>query len=67
MMWSKYESGQNTRHSGAAAIFLFAEGGIDYYIAEKYAISGFLGIPRAGYAADYDIKTDLNPSYGESI
>lgn len=67
MMWSKYESGQTTQHSGAAEIFIFAEGGIDYYIAEKYAISGFLGITRAGFAEDDDTKSDLNPIYGHGI
>jgi hypothetical protein len=47
-------------HSGFRTFELFANGGIDYYIGDKYAIECSLGITHSGEAFDSDtrIKTD---------
>ena len=51
--------------SSQATFTLFAEAGIDYYLADKYAINGSLRISRIGWAADPDTDDDDNHIYAE--
>ncbi len=49
--------------SGYGIFELFASGGVDYYIAEKYAISGFLNISRIGEAEDPNTDSGEDEMY----
>ena len=45
---------------------IFGEGGIDYYVADKYAITGSLTAGYRGWAWDSNTDSDDNPIYGSS-
>lgn len=77
LIWSTWKSEQfyypmlsaddDEVSSSEATFTLFAEGGIDYYLADKYAINGSLRISRVGWASDSDTDNDENYIYGEGI
>jgi hypothetical protein len=60
---AKYE-GYAELHKSRTAFWLSGKGGIDYYVADKYAITGCLGIARGGTTLDSNTKSDQNPLYG---
>ena len=53
--------------SSEATFTLFAEGGIDYYLTDKYAINGSLRISRIGWAYDHDTDDDDNSIYADGV
>lgn len=53
--------------TGTLAFNMFAEGGIDYYIGDKYAITGSLRVSYSGFAWDWDTDTEENDIYGQGI
>ncbi len=61
--WDKteYDNSEFDDSKGMGTAFtLFAQGGVDYYLADKYGISGSLIIRRTGDAWDYDTDDDDN-------
>jgi hypothetical protein len=77
LVWAKYKyehyyypmlSDDDDEVSSSEATFtLFAEGGIDYYLTDKYAINGSLRISRIGWAGDPDTDDDDNNIYAEGV
>jgi hypothetical protein len=60
--YAYYATLDDDKVNGSAALLVFfAEFGVDYYIAEKYGISGSLRITRSGFACDDDTDDDDNP------
>jgi hypothetical protein len=67
LSWDKIEydaPGYEDDKTAWAKFTMFVEGGVDYYLADKYGISGSVIISRSGEAMDYDTDDDDNNIIG---
>jgi hypothetical protein len=58
MNWTTDDFSNVKTRSSSGMLELFAEGGVDWYIGEKYAITGSLGITGTGGAYDFNTKSE---------